>query len=81
VPTPKKLDVERPKGGQPRYETKQPSTEFVRLGLRMIKPAISDSEVFTAIKNALKVRDQLSELTEATQKEPWFRLLTGKASD
>lgn len=76
VPTPKKLDIERPKGGN-HVETKQSSTEFIRLSLRMIKPEISDSEVFTAIKKALKVRDEGRRFFERASHDPLLRWLMG----
>jgi len=59
VPTPKKLDVNDRK-----VVTKQPSTEFIRIALRMINPAITDAQVFTAIKNARSLRDEAYEFTK-----------------
>ena len=56
VPTPKRLEVKDRK-----YLTKQPSTEFILIALRMINPKIKDAEVFTAIKNALAEGDKLSD--------------------
>lgn len=59
VPVPKKLGVQK-KPGQ-RFISKQPSTEFIHLSLQMVDPNIEDSKVFTAIRNALKLRDQFYE--------------------
>jgi hypothetical protein len=59
VPTPKRLEVSGPRGKDPRYLTKQPSTEFILIALRMINPNIKNAEVFTAIKKALAERDEL----------------------
>jgi hypothetical protein len=56
VPTPKRLDVRDQK-----IVTKQPSTEFIRIALRMIDPNIKDAQVFTAIKNALSLRGEINE--------------------
>jgi hypothetical protein len=58
VPTPKKLDISGPKSKDQEIPTKQPSTEFILIALRMINPKIKDAEVFTAIKKALALRDQ-----------------------
>ena len=55
--------------------TKQPSTEFIRLALRMINPEIKDSEVFTAIKNALKARDELYEFARRRPPQSFVGLL------
>src|SRR6185503_16435053 len=62
VPTPKKLEISEPKGKDQKYLTKQPSTEFILIALRMIDPKIKDAEVFTAIKKALAERDELYDL-------------------
>jgi len=56
VPTPKRLEVKDQK-----IVTKQPSTEFIQIALRMIDPGIKDAEVFTAIKNALSLGDEIYE--------------------
>jgi hypothetical protein len=56
IPTPKRLEVKDQK-----IVTKQPSTEFIRIALRMIDPNIKDAQVFTAIKNALSLRDEIYE--------------------
>jgi hypothetical protein len=56
VPTPKRLEVKDQK-----IVTKQPSTEFIRIALQMIDPNIEDAQVFTAIKNALSLRDEIYE--------------------
>ena len=56
VPTPKRLEVKDKK-----IVTKQPSTEFIHIALRMIDQNIEDSQVFTAIKNALSLRDEIYE--------------------
>jgi hypothetical protein len=60
VPTPKKLHVNDKK-----IVIKQPSTEFIRIALRMINPAITDAQVFTAIKKALSLRDEVHEFIKA----------------
>ncbi len=55
VPTPKRLETDVK---DRKFDTKQPSTEFVWIALRMIDPKIKDAEVFTAIKRALALRDK-----------------------
>jgi hypothetical protein len=62
VPTPKRLDE---KGSNKVLNTKQPSTEFVWISLRLINPRIKEAEVFTAIKGALKVRDEFYEFVRS----------------
>jgi hypothetical protein len=55
VPTPKRLDT---RDDQKDLLTKQHSTRFIRIALRMISPNITNAQVFTAIKEALATRDQ-----------------------
>jgi hypothetical protein len=55
VPTPKRLETDVK---DRKFDTKQPSTKFVWIALRMIDPKIKDAEVFTAVKRALALRDK-----------------------
>jgi hypothetical protein len=71
IPTPKKLSVPKAKGQ--RFMSKQPSTEFIHLSLQMINPKIKDSEVLTAIKSALELRDKYYDFV--THKPPGGTLL------
>ncbi len=52
-----------PKGTAPgkdrEQQASQPSTEFIRLCLKMINPKIKLSEAMTSIKNALSLRDHV----------------------
>lgn len=56
VPMPKRLKV-----NDQRFPTKQASTEFIAIALRMINPRIKDAEVFTAIQRALTQRKKFQE--------------------
>ncbi len=64
VPTPKRLDVK-----DREIITKQPSTNFIRIALRMIDPKIKDAQVFTAIKNALTLRDEIYEFARTNPRK------------
>jgi hypothetical protein len=75
IPTPKRLDTSGPKDKERQFETKQPSTEFIRLALRMIKPDIKDSEVLTAIKRALKLRDTMYDFVRSKPPKSLLRQL------
>jgi hypothetical protein len=55
VPTPKKYVTE-----DNEIVVKQPSTQFIRIALRMIHPTITEPQVFTAIKQALSWANKLS---------------------
>jgi hypothetical protein len=74
VPTPKKLDVSGPKSKDDEIPTKQPSTEFILIALRMINPKIKDAEVFTAIKKALALRDEWNDFVGRKPPKSGFRL-------
>jgi hypothetical protein len=71
TPVPKNLGA-KPKPPPGLVDTKQPSTEFLVVALRMIYPNIKDSEAFTAVKEALKHRKNVlqvyEELAEASVK-------------
>jgi len=77
VPTPKKLELSGPKGKDQKYLTKQPSTEFILIALRMINPKIKDAEVFTAIKNALAERDEVYDFVRRNLRRKPPRSLLG----
>ncbi len=59
VPTPKKVPGVAQSEKELTFISKQPSTEFIRMALRMIDPAITDAQVFTAIKVARSKRSSL----------------------
>jgi hypothetical protein len=71
-------------GKKGQLEAAQPSTEFVRLGLRMIKDEITTAEAMTSIKNALKLREQIKKLEYKAQGKGFFhalRILTSPNAD
>jgi hypothetical protein len=70
VPTPK-----REKTDDGKIVIKQPSTEFIGIALRMIDPKIKDAQVFTAIKNALGLRDEFYEFARTRQPKSFVRKL------
>jgi len=70
IPTPKKLDTSVPVKG---FNTKQPSTKFILITLRMINPKIKDAEVFTAIKNALALREKWYDFVRRKPPESFLR--------
>ncbi len=59
VPTPKRVPGVDDAGKKLPFISKQPSTEFLKITLRMIYPTITDAQVFTAIKKARKTRRSL----------------------
>ena len=75
TPTPKRLDKLDPKIDEEHFGTKQPSTEFIGQALRMIDPKIKTSEIFTAIKKALKLDDRWDEFIRSEDGKKLLRLL------
>jgi len=70
VPTPK-----REKTDDKKSVIIQPSTEFIGIALRMIDPKIKDAQVFTAIKNALSLRDTFFEFAQTKPPKSLVRKL------
>ena len=58
VPTPKRTEAKLEAKDDWKLFTKQPSTQFVGIVLRIIDPTVKGAEVITAIKKALAFRDK-----------------------
>jgi hypothetical protein len=69
IPHPKKLPKDVVEREKPKFISKQPSTEFIRLALRMINPAITDAQAMTAIGSTFWAMEKYPELQE---EKNWF---------
>jgi hypothetical protein len=70
--------VVTPKGTSPRgenVEAIQPSTEFVRLALKMIDPNVTTANVFTSIRTVLAAEKKMSLMRSTRTRNFWRELL------